>query len=375
MKTSWQIKKLGEFIKLAYGKPLPKSERDACGKYPVYGANGIKSRSNSFYFDRPSIIVGRKGSAGELNFTEEKFWPLDVTYYVDFDAKKYDLKFIYNLLCTLNLPSLARGVKPGINRNGVYSITVKIPDSLSEQKRIVSILDSVFEKIEKAKANAEENLRNARELFESYLQSVFAKPSQDWITCCLEDCVKFIDYRGKTPQKTEKGLRLITAKNVKNGFIQITPEEFVAPEIYDKWMIRGIPKKGDILFTTEAPLANVAQFDIDDKVVFAQRIIIFQPKNNGLEGSFLKYLLLSKPIKQKILEKGTGATVKGIKASLLKKIIIYFPRTTIEQKAIVAKLDALSAETQKLEDIYKQKLVALDELKKSILRKAFAGEL
>lgn len=180
---NWQTKKLGEIIKLLYGKSLPKSNRDPYGKYPVYGANGIKSRSNSFYFDRPSIIVGRKGSAGELNLTEAKFWPLDVTYYVDFDAKKYDLKFLYYLLCTLNLPSLARGVKPGINRNDVYSIVVKIPESLPEQKRIVSILDKVFGKIEKAKANAEKNLENTRELFESYLQGVFECPGKNYQVC------------------------------------------------------------------------------------------------------------------------------------------------------------------------------------------------
>ncbi|PIZ65774.1 hypothetical protein COY15_02380 [Candidatus Roizmanbacteria bacterium CG_4_10_14_0_2_um_filter_39_12] len=106
MKTNWQTKnrsawltvKLGEVIKLEYGKPLPKSARRADGKYPVYGANGIKSWSNSFYYDQATIIVGRKGSAGEINLTEEKFWPLDVTYFVKFDDTKYNLKYLYNLL-------------------------------------------------------------------------------------------------------------------------------------------------------------------------------------------------------------------------------------------------------------------------------------
>ena len=84
---------------------------------------------------------------------------------------------------------------------------------------------------------------------------------------------------------------------------------------------------------------------------------------------------MSDPFQKKIIEKGTGATVQGIKARLLKKIEIYFPKSISEQKAIVKKLDALSDQTKKLEEIYKQKLTDLEELKKSVLKKAFAGEL
>ena len=109
--------------------------------------------------------------------------------------------------------------------------------------------------------------------------------------------------------------------------------------------------------------------------MFAQRIIILQPDSKKLDQTFLKYLLVSNPIRQEILSKGTGATVQGIKASLLKKIKIYFPKSLSEQKSIVTKLDALSTEIKKLEAIYKAKLNHLEELKKSILKKAFNGEL
>ncbi|MFA4930940.1 MAG: restriction endonuclease subunit S [Patescibacteria group bacterium] len=270
-----------------------------------------------------------------------------------------------------------------ISRKNLGLIQIPFPP-LPEQKRIVKILDEVFEKVAQAKENAEKNLKNSRELFESYLQNIFAnpssarasagKPGEDWEDCVLNDYVKFIDYRGRTPKKTETGIRLITAKNIKMGYLQIHPEEFINPNDYEGWMTRGIPKKGDVLFTTEAPLANVAQLDTDEKVAFAQRTIIFQPNQNKLEQAFLKYLLLSRPIQIKIIEKGTGATVKGIKARLLKNIPISFPSLPI-QKSIVAQLDKLSAKTKKLEDIYKQKIADLEELKKSVLKKAFAGEL
>jgi type I restriction enzyme, S subunit len=159
-----------------------------------------------------------------------------------------------------------------------------------------------------------------------------------WQTKQLGELCRFIDYRGKTPEKTASGLRLITAKNVKMGYLQENPMEFVAPESYDSWMTRGIPKMGDVLFTTEAPLANVAQLDTEEKVVFAQRIIVLQPAANNLDRTFLKYLLLSDVAQDRILDHGTGATVQGIKASLLKAIPIEFPPLA-EQQRIVGLLD------------------------------------
>ncbi len=256
----------------------------------------------------------------------------------------------------------------------IEAYPIPVP-ALPEQQRIVAILDEAFDGIATAKANAEKNLQNARALFKSHLQSVFTQRSDGWMDSTIGEHIRFIDYRGKTPKKTESGLRLITAKNVKMGYVQETPMEFVAPDSYDLWMTRGIPKLGDVLFTTEAPLANVAQLDTDKKVVFAQRIIIMQPDATKLDSTFLKYLLLSRPVQQRIHHKGTGATVKGIKASLLKTIEISFPKSVADQKQIVAKLDALHAETQRLGSLYQRKLAALDELKKSLLHHAFNGQL
>src|SRR5690606_8887567 len=156
-----------------------------------------------------------------------------------------------------------------LNIRLVSSVEVPVPP-ISEQQRIVSILDKAFAVIEKAKANAEQNLKNAKELFESYLQEVFDKKGDGWEECNLEDNIKLIDYRGRTPQKTESGVRLITAKNVKLGYLQLEPQEFIAEDNYESWMTRGIPNVGDVIFTTEAPLANVAQIESNEKLAFAQ---------------------------------------------------------------------------------------------------------
>jgi type I restriction enzyme, S subunit len=271
------------------------------------------------------------------------------------------------------MQSHSTGIR-NLDLNKYREIEIFYPPLL-EQKRIIKILGEVFEKLEKAKQDAEKNLNNSKELFESYLSNVFKEPKKDWHTCNLEEFMKLIDYRGRTPVKTESGVRLITAKNVKFGYLQLEPQEFIALDNYDSWMTRGIPNFGDVIFTTEAPLANIAQIDTNEKVAFAQRIIVMQPDRKILDQTFLKYLLLSKPVRTKIIEKGTGATVQGIKSSLLKKITIYFPNSLDEQRSIVKKLDQLSLQTKKLESLYQKKLDNLEELKKSILQKAFAGEL
>ncbi|GHC48063.1 restriction endonuclease subunit S [Ulvibacter litoralis] len=161
---------------------------------------------------------------------------------------------------------------------------------------------------------------------------------EGWKYCSLEQHIKLIDYRGRTPKKTESGVKLITAKNVKLGYLQNYPEEFIAEDNYEEWMRRGIPNYGDVIFTTEAPLANVAQLLIHEKVAFAQRTIVMQPESGILDQTFLKYLLLSPEVRDDIFSNGTGATVTGIKSSLLKKIQIPIPPFQ-EQKQIVAILD------------------------------------
>jgi len=169
----WEEKRLGEVLKLEYGKPLPKSYRKNDGLYPVYGANGIKDFSDKFYFSKPSIVVGRKGSAGELHLVEKNFWPLDVSYYVTFDNKKYNINFLYHLLINLELPKLAKGVKPGINRNEVYSIDVNIPP-FPEQKSIVKKLDALSAETKKLEGIYRQKLADLEELKKSVLKKAFA---------------------------------------------------------------------------------------------------------------------------------------------------------------------------------------------------------
>ncbi|MDR2146658.1 MAG: restriction endonuclease subunit S, partial [Tannerella sp.] len=149
--------KFKKVFRLEYGKSLSDTQRSINGKYPVYGANGIIDRTDYYYIDKPSLIIGRKGSAGAIQKCVEYFWPLDVTYYTVFDENKYDIDYLFYLLLTLNLPDLSKGIKPGLNRNDVYEIEVVIP-SLAEQQKIVAYLDNITAKIDLSIAKIEREI-------------------------------------------------------------------------------------------------------------------------------------------------------------------------------------------------------------------------
>lgn len=161
----------------------------------------------------------------------------------------------------------------------------------------------------------------------------------DWKTLPLENCMAaIIDYRGKSPDKTTFGVPLVTAKIVKGGRIE-EPEEFISEADFDGWMRRGMPKPGDIVMTTEAPLGEVAQLD-GRKVALAQRVITLRGKPDVLDNTYLKFLLQSTPVQEELRSRGTGTTVVGIRQSELRKVSLTLPPLA-EQESIAAVLGAL----------------------------------
>jgi type I restriction enzyme S subunit len=160
-----------------------------------------------------------------------------------------------------------------------------------------------------------------------------------WQVTPLDQCIEaLIDYRGKSPEKTTSGIPLVTAKIVKDGRIS-QPHEFIAVEDYDEWMRRGIPKPGDVVLTTEAPLGEVAQLD-ERKVALAQRIITLRGKPNILDNDYLKYFLLSDEGQSQLHSRATGTTVSGIRQSELRRIQVVLPPIN-EQRSIAHILGTL----------------------------------
>ena len=355
----WELKKLGEVITLEYGKPLDKYKRIDKGQYPVYGANGIKAKTNEYYYDKKTIIVGRKGSAGEINLTEERFWPLDVSYFVKFEKKQIDLYFLYFWLSKLNLPKLAKGVKPGINRNDVYDLAIPLPP-LPEQKRIVAILEKAFTAIDQAKANTEKNLKNARELFQSKLQETFDNgklkiDSGEWEEKKLGE-VCDVEYGERVVKKRDGG----TIYPVYGGGGAT-------------FFVDRANRKNCLIVARFAMSEQCTRFVDDDFFLNDSGLSVRSKNTRKVLQKFLDLQFFH--LNDHIYSLGRGTAQRNLNVAEFKIINIHYPESLPEQKQIVKKLDAVSTETKKLETIYQRKITCLDELKKSILQKAFNGEL
>ena len=188
----------------------------------------------------------------------------------------------------------------------------------------------------------------------------------EWKEYELEDIIEtFIDYRGRTPKKTNSGIPLITAKIVKQG--RVNPAtEFIKEEDYDGWMTRGIPLKGDVILTTEAPLGEVAQIKDTKKVALAQRIITLRGKVEIVDNTFLKYSLQSPIMQHRLFERASGTTVIGIKSSELKKVNINLPPLE-EQKKIANVLSSLDDKIELNNEMNK----TLEEMAESIFKRWF----
>jgi type I restriction enzyme S subunit len=274
-----------------------------------------------------------------------------------------DTEYFYHLLSSPlvneQFHKLASGsVVKNISGDLVKKVVLPIPP-LSEQQQIVAILDETFIAIAKAKANAEQNLKNAKELFESYLQSVFENKGDGWEEKTLNEISENLDSK-----------RVPITKNVRNegkipyyGASGIV--DYVADYLFDEDLL-CISEDGANLLARTYPIA----FSITGKTWVNNHAHVLRFKNM-ITQKFIELYLNSIKLDDFV----SGMAQPKLNQTMLNKIPISVPKSLTEQQAIVQKLDALSIETKKLESIYQRKIEDLDELKKSILQKAFSGEL
>lgn len=230
--------------------------------------------------------------------------------------------------------------------------------SISRQKKIVEILEKISLLIFLRK----QQLAKLDEVVKARFVEMFENVTEE---NALENLCHFIDYRGKTPEKSDSGLPFITAKNIRMHYMSFDTQEFISKENYDKVMTRGIPKVGDVVFTTEAPLGNVCripQFDTDFYI--GQRIITMQTKL--LNPVYLEYALSSDDFKRKLVGKSSGSTVTGIRSKLLGKLTIPVPSKGLQNQfaAFVARVD-------KQKQTVQQSLEKLELMKKALMQEYF----
>ena len=237
----------------------------------------------------------------------------------------------------------------------------KIADFLSNVDSIIATETKILNALQKKKKALMQKLFTQQLRFKSDDGTDFP----DWEESTLEKECEYVDYRGKTPKKVSTGIFLITAKNIKLGYIDYEcSKEFIAENDFNEVMHRGKAKLGDVLITTEAPCGNVAQID-NENVALAQRVIKYSSKGR-LNNTFLKYYFLSDIFRTIINEKSTGSTVKGIKGSVLHKQKVVIPSLEEQQKIAdsLSSMDSLIQTQQKIVTTWQQR-------KKALLQKMF----
>jgi len=379
----WEIKKLGEVVEVLdyLRKPITKKNRIE-GKYPYYGATGILSYVHNYIFSEKLVLIGEDGakwaSGDNTSFiVEGKYWVNNHAHVIRPNRNIILDEWIVYFLNFSDLTPFITGITvPKLNQQKMKNIPILLPP-LSEQRRIVSILDKCFSAIEQSRNNAEQNLKNAKEIFESYLKGVFENKDENW----EERKVKEIGnaQTGTTPKTAEK-------ENYGDFIPFIKPADVDFSGIgdirYDNEGLSEIGlKKGRKMEKNSIFMVCIGA--TIGKVGYAERDISCNQQINSLTvkkefvPKFFYYAMTSKEFQDKVLLEGKGAqaTLPIINKTKWENLKISFPKSKEEQQAIVHKLDALRIETQKLESIYQKKILLLKELKKSILQKAFNGEL
>ena len=402
MKTNWQTKKLGEVCDI---KPPKKEARDrlngddlvsfvpmedlgiltknfiatkerplkeVSGSYTYFSDNDVLLAKITPCFENGKIGIARNlkngigfGSSEYIVFRSRgELIPDYLYYYLARDQFRQDGKKVM---------TGAVGHKR-VPKDFIESQIIPYPKSLPEQKRIVAILDEAFAAIATAKQNAEKNLQNARELFESYLQSVFANLSDGWEEKKLGEVLQKTETINPT-QNPEKEFIYIDVSSVNNKHF-IIENTTLLKGINAPSRARKHVKKGDVIFATVRPtLRRIAIIPKEyDGQVCSTGYFVLRAKEH-INNKLLFYFLLTNRFNEKMEKLQKGASYPAVTDNEVREQVIHYPKTIPDQRSIVAKLDALSTETKKLEAIYQQKLADLDELKKSVLQKAFNGGL
>jgi type I restriction enzyme S subunit len=276
-------------------------------------------------------------------------------------------KFLYFYLSSIVdlLNSLGTGATfKELSGGKLKEVAIPVPP-LAEQRRIVGLLDEAFDGLATAKSHAERNLENAHALFESHLQSVFTRRGQRWVEKPLSEVCMFVNGRAyKKHEMLEKGKYLLlrvgnffTNKDWYYSDLELEPDKYC--------------DTGDLLYAWSASFGP--RIWDGGKAIYHYHIWKVLPKAAIVEKRFLLYLL-EWDVEQIKQAHGTGTTMMHVGKGSMEGRIVPIPPLK-EQSSIVAVLDELTDETQRLASVYQRKLAALEALKKSLLHEAFSGRL
>jgi type I restriction enzyme, S subunit len=286
-----------------------------------------------------------------------------------------DTKYLFYFLSSITqlLNDLGSGATfKELSGGKLKEIQIPVPP-LPEQQRIVTLVDEAFAHIATAKANAEQNLQNARALFESHLQSVFMERGDNWVVAPLEEVG--VTQTGTTPKPSDRS-------NYGNFMPFIKPGDFRSDGSlgYERDGLSEAGAGGNRKVPANSVLmvcigATIGKCGYSDRVVTTnQQINAFTP-NSGVHHKFIYYQMCTEDFQRRVIHASGQATLPIINKSKWSALNVSMPPTLEDQMRLATEFDLLQRETQRLEYLYQQKLSALDALKKSLLHQAFSGQL
>ena len=262
----------------------------------------------------------------------------------------------------------------GVKITFVSQLPIPIPP-IAEQERIVAVLDEAFAAIDKAKANIERNLTNARELFQSRLNDIFSNPSEDWRNTSLVDVCELITCGvAARPNYVDEGIPFLSAKNVKNGRIIFNDYRFISAQDHAKLTKRNKPEIGDVLYTRVGSFGEAAVIDREIEFSIFVSLTLIKPKKEVVASAFLKYYLNSHAVKQLAKNSVRSSGVGNLNVGTVRKFPIKFPPKKTQER-LIEEFDSIRNLTTSLELKYQSELDNLEELRQSILEQAFEGKL
>ncbi len=374
----WEIKTIGDVCISASSNVSQNKLADDEGDFPIFGASGLIKNVSFYHQDKPYLSIVKDGSGVGRVTKMDAFTSIIGTLQYILPKENINLDYLNYSLMSVDFKKYVAGAAiPHIYFKD-YKNEPFLWMPLPEQQRIVSILDEAFAAIDKAKANAEQNLKNAKELFESYLQGVFE--NGDWETKTIQEISKVVNgyaFASKDfkPTNTIKSIK-ITNVGVKE-FVEESdnylPEKL--KEILKDFQVR----EGNIVIALTRTIISaglkVAVVPASyDGALINQRVAALVPNEKLVNQNFLYYYLTTNGVAKYVLEHVNTLMQPNLSINDLKNLHVPIPSFQLQQ-SIVSQLDALRMETQKLEAVYRKKIADLEELKKSLLQKAFSGEL
>ena len=384
MKEGWAIKTLDQIsVNLDHKRvPITKSDR-AAGQFPYYGASGIVDYVADFIFEGDALLVSEDGAnllarSSPIAFPATgRYWVNNHAHILKFDEPTMQ-RYVELYMESIRLDEYITGAaQPKLNQKALNSIPIPVAPP-AEQRRIIAILDEAFEGIATVRANAEKNLRNARELFEGHHQSTFARARERSSDQRLGDIAGFRNGINYTKQSKGRLVRIIGVRNFQDYLWAPTDHldsitldgELSAADAVEEGDILSVRSNGNPELIGRCMLVG----KLSGLVTHSGFTIRIRVHSRGCLPQYVCQFLKSREVRRKLVDGGTGLNIKSLNQGMLSDLVIPLPPVDV-QRGLIAELKAMKEATEELADIATRKLAAIDELKKSLLRRAFTGAL